>query len=487
MKKGYDFDKIFKDLVDTTLAEFYLSKEGNACCTLNVDGHQRTFALNSSMWQHTVQKILRKCDPPVRLRKYAFEDLQSYFLGEAYDCPVKRDVRIRSGRVSDTVIVDLCDHNGTCAMIHPGRVEYTTVSPIPFLRPLKQEPFPLPRKPKIKDFLKLFKKWQNLKNENDSLLILAWIITTLIGGHAYPILILTGGQGSGKTTFSIRLRKLVDPTSTMLQTAVKDPRDFHALVSNSFLVSFDNLSGISNVISDLLCAASTGGTVIIRELNTTIDEICVNIHRPIILNGIDDPTSRQDFQDRSIFIETKYISEDDRESESTLQTDFDNIYPDLIGGIFELISLVLLELPKVRTKGLKRMTEYSRIGIALERVLGLPDGFFMKVLNQNLESQKSNTMSMDDNLPAIIEKLKAAKNNEIVGSYVDILKQLNKGKSRGQALFKTSREFGSWRKRNIELLKRSHIYWDELEDHKTNAARIYRLKWEDPQLDIVDL
>src|SRR6266568_3455171 len=82
--------------------------------------------------------------------------------------------------------------------------------------------------------------------------------------------------------------------------------------SNSWVISFDNLSGIQQWLSDALCRLSTGGGFATRELHTDNEEILFDATRPIILNGIDDIAGNADLADWSVIVTLPQVAEEDR-------------------------------------------------------------------------------------------------------------------------------------------------------------------------------
>ena len=68
---------------------------------------------------------------------------------------------------------------------------------------------------------------------------------------------------------------------------------------HSFLVACDNVSYISNELSDALCRLSSGATFSKRANYTDADESVIKAARPVLLNGIPDKlANRADLADR---------------------------------------------------------------------------------------------------------------------------------------------------------------------------------------------
>src|SRR5262249_9032494 len=138
------------------------------------------------------------------------------------------------------------------------------------------------------------RSYVNLPEEDAWILFTSWLVATLRPGSPFPILVVNGEQGSAKSTLSRIARALVDPNEAPLRGPPRDARDLMIAAGNSWIVTYDNLSGLSEYLSDCLCRLATGGGFGTRELYTDDGEKLFNVMRPIILNGIEDIVSRAD-------------------------------------------------------------------------------------------------------------------------------------------------------------------------------------------------
>ncbi len=62
------------------------------------------------------------------------------------------------------------------------------------------------------------------------------------------------------------LRKLLDPSVSLIRTPPRDERDLLIAATNSWVVAYDNLSRLLLWQSDALCRLATGGGFSTREL-----------------------------------------------------------------------------------------------------------------------------------------------------------------------------------------------------------------------------
>ncbi len=83
-----------------------------------------------------------------------------------------------------------------------------------------------------------------------------------------PILVLSGGHGTAKTTTARKLVRLVDPKLIDV-ISIPDKEDgLTAVLSGNYIAVLDNIDTISTKFSDILCIACTGGYTAKRKLYT---------------------------------------------------------------------------------------------------------------------------------------------------------------------------------------------------------------------------
>jgi hypothetical protein len=138
----------------------------------------------------------------------------------------------------------------------------------------------------------------NLPTRSDFVLVVAWLLAALRHGGPYPLLAVSGEQGSAKTVLSKILRALIDPNAAPVRTAPREERDLFIGAGNGHLLAFDNLSDLPAWGSDALCRLASGGSFAVRRLYTDQDEVLFQAARPIVLNGIEDVITRPDLADR---------------------------------------------------------------------------------------------------------------------------------------------------------------------------------------------
>jgi hypothetical protein len=186
--------------------------------------------------------------------------------------------------------------------------------PVLFRRPRGMRPLPSPQEGGAIDLLK---KYANLADA-DFPLLLGWLTAALRPAGPYPILILSGEQGSAKSTMARLLRKLIDPNAAEIRGLSGGQQDFHVEAYNTWVIAYDNVNRLSAAFSDALCRTATGGGYSTRSLYSNDDETLFDIERPMILTGIDDFVRRGDLADRCVFLHLPRIRDQNRRLEKAL-------------------------------------------------------------------------------------------------------------------------------------------------------------------------
>src|SRR4029077_13027101 len=113
----------------------------------------------------------------------------------------------------------------------------------------------------------------NVGDDSNWILCTSWLVAACRPTGTFPILILQGEQGSAKSTMVKLLRRIIDPSTAPVRTPPKDVRDLAIAANNSWIIAYDNLSGIPYWLSDSLCRLATGGGFSTRELYSDAEEV----------------------------------------------------------------------------------------------------------------------------------------------------------------------------------------------------------------------
>ena len=234
----------------------------------------------------------------------------------------------------------------------------------------------------------------NVRSDVYYVLSIEWLIAALRNCGPYPVLVLSGEQGSAKSTFSTILRALVDPNTAPLRALPREDRDLFIAASNGHVLIFDNVSGLPYWISDTLCRLATGGGFAVRQLYTDQDEVLFDACRPMILNGIEDIVARPDLADRAIFLTLEPIPEEQRRPEQELLAEFKSKRALILGALLDAVAHGLRQLPGVRLDRLARMADFARWSTACETAIW-PAGTFWTAYSSNRDEAVADVIEAD--------------------------------------------------------------------------------------------
>ena len=116
-----------------------------------------------------------------------------------------RTVHVRVGELGDKLYLDLADQQWRAVEINSNGWRVVADPPVRFRRPAGMLPLPVPERGGCIDDLRPF---LNISNEADFVLLVAWILAALHDRGPYPVLVLSGEQGSAKTFRAAVLRLL---------------------------------------------------------------------------------------------------------------------------------------------------------------------------------------------------------------------------------------------------------------------------------------
>jgi len=260
-------------------------------------------------------------------------------------------VAVRTYFDDDTIYIDIGNTERKIIKVDSSGWTIIDKAPVKFVRKSGISELPTPEAGgKLMDL----KQYLNI-NIDDFPLIYGWMFCALANVKPFPILVLQGEQGTGKSTTSKIIRALVDPSTVPLRTPPKDTRDLLVSAANTHIVCMDNLSGISAEMSDCLCRLSTGGGHDVRALFTDNEQYLIELQKPIIVNGIDDVATRPDLAERAFIINLPPITNKNRISESELWNKFRTdkrlflgcLLEGLASGLKHYKTLVLDEKPRM--------------------------------------------------------------------------------------------------------------------------------------------
>lgn len=269
--------------------------------------------------------------------------------------------------------VIVIDSNGYDTTIKPNCI---------FLRNQSMSPLPLPSKGgelnKLRELL-------SIPDDATWDIIIAWLFSAYMPKGPYPILVVQGEHGSGKSTLCRILVDLINPNNVPLKTPIKKIDDLMIAAKHDRVLCFDNMSGCSSEMSDALCRIASSGAYSKRQLFSNGNEFSFNVTRPIILNGIDRIAQRQDLADRSFVIYLPGINSGSRKTEKQIWEEFVELKPSILGAMYEVLANILKNIDKTNVITSIRMIDAVNWVTSGEEMLGWPSNRLVNLLNNNKE------------------------------------------------------------------------------------------------------
>jgi hypothetical protein len=395
--------------------ELFHTASGTAFADVVIDGHPETWPIRSTRFRSWLKRQYYEETggaPTITAIRAALDLLE---VRAQFDGP-QRTVHIRTAAHQGRIYLDLADEPWRAVEIGPDGWQVVTRPPVRFRRAAGMLPLPVPSKGGSIEALAPF---LNLTTQSDFVLVVAWLLAALRHGGPYPLLAVSGEQGSSKTVLSKILRALVDPNVASVRSAPREERDLFIAATNGHLLAFDNFSEIPSWMSDALCRLASGGSFAVRQLYTDQDEMLFRAARPAILNGIEDVITRPDLADRAIFLTLPYVHETRRRPEVEIWTEFETARPHILGALLDAASHGLRALPDVRLKRLPRMADFALWATACETALW-PAGTFLRAYDENRKAATEDVIEADPVAAHIREMM--IKHTTWTGSASDLLR-----------------------------------------------------------------
>lgn len=312
-------------------------------------------------------------------------------------------VQLRVAEQRKSIFIDLGDPSWRAIEITPSGWHIKSRPPVKFRRSRGMLDLLRPVRgghvEELREFLNV--------HSNDWPIVLAWLVTALRPCGPYPVMVLSGEQGSAKSVTARILRELVDPREDSLLAEPRNPEDLMLLARNCWLLAIDNVSSLTSRLSDGLCRLATGGSFAKRRLWTDDDLVFLCATRPVILTSIEHVVTRGDLLDRSLVVELPRIRETCRRAEDDLFRRFRSARPRILGALLSAVSVACKNLSNVRLEKLPRMADFARWATAAEPALGLEPGAFLRAYESNRAAAQIAILEGDVVAQAVISLARA--------------------------------------------------------------------------------
>lgn len=326
---------------------------------------------------------------------------------------------LRVGHADGAVVLDLGRDDGTLVVITRDGWQLTSTSPVRFTRSSGMQSLPIPvAGGSIEDLGRHINV-----SAADLPLAVGWLLSAFMPPAPYPLLILNGEQGSAKTTTARVLRSVVDPHDTDLRPPFKSEDQLKAMLSQSMVLAFDNLSGITPTQSDVLCRLSTGSVIGSRKLYTDGDEFTVKAQKPVLINGISDLVTRSDLASRSISLQLPRIPDGQRRTSEDVARGFAAAHPFILGALLDGVSRALRDRDCLGPMELPRMADFVLWSTAAEAAFEWQRGTIRDAFLHNQREAGRDILDNDPIAPEIIAMV--TQEGNFSGTLTDLHRKLD--------------------------------------------------------------
>ncbi|MDG4755502.1 hypothetical protein O7630_31655 [Micromonospora sp. WMMD718] len=290
-----------------------------------------------------------------------------------------RDVDLRLARIDNVSYLDLGTPSGEYVEIRPTgwavRDPRKHPCPATFVRTATTNalPVPVPAEDGRADLARLLA----LSTEDNRFRVAwAWLTAQVLPTTARPMLYLLGSQGSGKTTRGLLLANVLEPQDELGAVLKKSERENNPVAKASFILTADNMTKMSEDVSNWLCSLVTGLRVQERKLYTNAETIAYSLKRTGLFTGKIKPAGLEsDAEERMIFLEFERMTTGIR-ADDDLLAEFRTLHSGILAALLDDMVAALMRLPLVDAADVRayRFVNFGKVFVALDRHYGLdPD------------------------------------------------------------------------------------------------------------------
>jgi putative DNA primase/helicase len=306
---------------------------------------------------------------------------------------------IRVAEHDGRIYIDLCNHNwqGIECTAKTGWSVVDNV-PVKFVRREGMQPLPNPERvtEQLSGIEELRGFFGNL-SQGHFALVVAWLMNCYRDTGVFPVLMIHGEAGSGKSFLTRLLMDLIDPRDDKAKSMPKDERALISFARQTWLIGFENISRIPEWFSDALCRLASGDTYAAVKLYTD-DELAIQkAKRPVIMNGIPRLAERGDLASRTFTISLPHFDDRsaDRLTEPELLDRWQQARPRIFAGLLDGVCSALRHVEEITLPASPRLVGALKWAAAAEANFGFDDGEIFKAYQENARETVQATFEAD--------------------------------------------------------------------------------------------
>lgn len=326
----------------------------------------------------------------------AMQEALTTLVGAAVHNGALIQVYRRVAEHDDRLYLDLCNEGWQAVEVDAAGWRVVSEPPVRFIRGTGMLPLPEP----VKGALGALHPFLNVVEHADFEICLGWLIGAVQPRGPFPILALSGRQGSAKSCAAKLLIALIDPNKAPLRSAPKSEDDLVVAAQHSRAICFDNVSHLSPDLSDSLCRLATGGGVAKRKLYSDDEAVILDAQAPLVLTGIGSYITRGDAADRALPVGLRPLRDSEYRPERELLAEFEAARPGILGGLLDALSCSIRRRDEVA--GTSRMADFERAVEAAGPALGWQPGHFNRLMAHVRDRSRREHIQDDELAQALI-------------------------------------------------------------------------------------
>jgi hypothetical protein len=404
------------NIVELEIVELFKDQFNNPFAAIRINEHIETIpipASNSGKFKMWICKTYYEKERIVLSNGETIAAVCNTLRAKALFGDITKTLNLRVSNGNDdsnkTIYYDLTNKDWQVVKITQDgwKVEDPINVPIMFRRYQNQRAQVTPSKEYPSDIFDRFLNLINIENdEGTRMLLKCYIISLFIPDIAKAALMLHGPEGAAKTACQELIKSVVDPSVIPTLTF---PRDIDGLIqqfSHNYITYYDNVSILPEWLSDALCRAVTGTGFSKRELYSDDDDVIYQFLRCIGFNGINLAATKSDLLDRGIIIGLKRIDKKRiRELKGEILPEFQNLLPQLLGYIFDILVKVLkiMNNGRIEIKAKSRMADFEKYAEVISQCMDYEPMKFIYAYHENKKLRTDNVLETSPVARAVID------------------------------------------------------------------------------------
>lgn len=248
--------EILLDIIKHENVELFLNENNDAYMEVPIEQHKEIYALESKDFSLWSQRLFHEKTKKAICKESLAQTVAILVADTKFGNKPNYTLANRVAGNGNRFWYDLT--NNKLSAIQITSEGWSVVEDVPklFCRYRHQAPQAIP-----KSGGELTKIFQYINMTGYQTLFLCWLISCFVPNIPHPMPIFYGEKGAAKSTSCVLLKRLLDPSVMDTLSLSKDERSLVVNLQQHYFLPFDNVSAISNDISDTLCRAITGGAV----------------------------------------------------------------------------------------------------------------------------------------------------------------------------------------------------------------------------------